>query len=1054
MYDGDETGGLAKKLGAAVITGAVVTLLIFGYVVYRQFRIDVPSRHMAVLTHRTGKDLPNDMEVAPDATYKGVQKEVLNEGRYFYNPYSWDWEIVPMVEIPKGKLGVRIRLHGEELPYGHVVAQKKEQKGIVAEVLKPGRYAINALLIDGKTKQPVKPREKDNYIELIELHNPVVIEAGHKGVVTNLSGDMPEDPNVLLVEEDRRGVQEKTLDPGTYYVNPYMVRVNEIDCRSQRFNLAENKDMGFPSKDGFWVSLDGVVEFRIKPESASKVFVTYNEDYNDTDGNERVDEEIVKKIIMPNARSFCRLRGANKTGRDFIGGETRVEFQNNFQTAMQTACEPLGVEIIQALITEIKPPQAIAGPVRDREVAKQKLQQYKQQELQQQQEALLAVEKEKVKQRQALVSADQEVVKLTVKAEEEQEVAVTKANEDLEVAKLRLEAAKDKAEAIVAQKKAEAGVIEFNNEAEAAGWKKAITALGSGDAFARFTILKRLAPSYREIMTNTADSPLMRIFEQFDADKMPKKYIIIGVLGLLGIGLFLLGFHWTINREYVDEGYSLMVRYKGPLIFGSAESAPAGKFAEQDENGTPLQKGVLREMRGPGRHFYCPIWWETEIVPDVVIKSGEVGIVTCKLGTDLGDQKFLVDGKIGETENKGILRKVLHPGRYRINPYAYKVDVVQTTKEKDSHGQIKYGGWVQIPTGYVGVVTMLADNPITGEKKGIQDKVLPPGLYPINKEEKQVDIIEVGFREATIVMDAVRNKDGSLKLDETGEPVLDVNSGGITFPSNDGFDIHMDFTSIWGLMPQQAPNAVAKFGDVRAVENKVVIPQIESICRNHGSQYSSVELLVGDDRQKFQMETSKDFDDVLKAKDITLLYGLVRHIYIPREVRTPIQMSFIADELKLTREQEQKTAQAEAAYEEALKKVDLESEKIRSDTTKQVAETMALGKKQVAETHAGTEKLVAAIEKQTAALEAQATLVLGEADATGLKLVEEARSQKFQLAVEAFGTPTAYNNWIFASELPEDVKLRLFYAGEGTLWTDLGQGGVKMTYPVKQPPKK
>ena len=536
---------------------------------------------------------------------------------------------------------------------------------------------------------------------------------------------------------------------------------------------------------------------------------------------------------------------------------------------------------------------------------------------------------------------------------------------------------------------------------------------------------------------------------------MKKKYIGLGVFGLIVVGLVFLGFHWTVNREYVPEGHSLMLRYKGPLIFGSVETAPNGQFAEQDENGNPLQKGVLREMRGPGRHFYCPIWWEKTIVPDVVIKSGEVGIVTCKLGTDLEGDQFLVDGKIGETQHKGILRKVLHPGRYRINPYAYKVDVVQTTQEKDSHGQTKYGGWVQIPTGYVGVVTMLADNPLTNEKKGIQSNVLPPGLYPINKAEKQIDIIEVGYREATIVMDGVRNPDGTLKLDETGEPILDVNSGGITFPSSDGFSIHMDFTAIWGLMPAQAPNAVAKFGDVRAVENKVVIPQIESICRNHGSQYTSVQLLVGDDRQKFQVETSEDFTKVLGAKDITLLYGLVRHIYIPREVRQPIQSAFIADELKLTREQEQKTTVAEADLREAERKVDLEGEKIRSDTTKQVAEAMALGKKQVAETEAETEKLVAAIKKETAALEAQATLVLGEAEAGGKKLVEEATSQKFKLAVDAFGSPTAYNNWIFASQLPEDIKLRLFYAGPGTLWTDLGRnGGVQMTYPVKPEEEK
>lgn len=520
-----------------------------------------------------------------------------------------------------------------------------------------------------------------------------------------------------------------------------------------------------------------------------------------------------------------------------------------------------------------------------------------------------------------------------------------------------------------------------------------------------------------------------------------------GGLGVVAFLFLWLAFSWIVNRIYLEPGESLMLRYKGPLVFGSIDSAPAGQFAEQDEDGNPLQKGVLREMRGPGRHFYCPIWWERTVVPDVVIKSGEVGIVTCKLGDDLGNGQFLVDGKIGQTSHKGILRKVLHPGRWRINPYAYKLDIVKTEKDKDSHGQVKHSGWVRIPTGYVGVVTMLADNPLTNEKKGIQDKVLPPGLYPVNKAEKQIDIIEIGFRESTIVMDAARDENGNVRFDETGEPIISKTTRGINFPSNDGFPIHMDFTAIWGLMPDQAPNAVAKFGDVKAVEQKVVVPQIESICRNHGSQYSAVELLVGEDRQKFQLETSDAFQEILKGKEITLLYGLVRHIYIPREVRKPIQDSFIADELKLTRQQEQKTAVAEANLREAEKKVDLESEKIRSDTTKQVAEVMASGHKQVAETHAETEKLVAAITKQTAALEAEASLVLGEAQASGEKLVEEAKSQKFKLAVEAFGGPNAYNNWIFASGLPEDVKLRLFYAGEGTLWTDLGQKPT-LTVPV------
>jgi regulator of protease activity HflC (stomatin/prohibitin superfamily) len=287
-------------------------------------------------------------------------------------------------------------------------------------------------------------------------------------------------------------------------------------------------------------------------------------------------------------------------------------------------------------------------------------------------------------------------------------------------------------------------------------------------------------------------------------------------------------------------------------------------------------------------------------------------------------------------------------------------------------------------------------------------------------------------------------------VDEAGEPQIADSSEGISFPSNDGFPIHMDFTAIWGIMPEQAADAIRTFGNVDAVEQKVVLPQIESICRNSGSLYSAVELLVGEDRQKFQMQTSESFRSVLTEKNITLLYGLVRHIYIPTEVRLPIQTAFIADELKLTREQEQATAIEEGNLREAERKVELEAEKIRADTDKQVAEKLAEGKKQVGETHAETVKLVAAIDKQTAGLEAQATIVLGEADAKARQLLEEARAGRFLLAVAAFGTPEAYNSWIFASGLPDDIELQLLYAGEGTLWTDLEDLGLRANVPVEQ----
>src|SRR5262245_3417623 len=92
-----------RRLLPKFLVAGVLVLLLAAYALYLSCRIDVPPDHIAVLIRKTGHDLDNGQEVAPDADHKGVQAEVLGEGRYFYNPYGWTWEIHPMQQVPEGK---------------------------------------------------------------------------------------------------------------------------------------------------------------------------------------------------------------------------------------------------------------------------------------------------------------------------------------------------------------------------------------------------------------------------------------------------------------------------------------------------------------------------------------------------------------------------------------------------------------------------------------------------------------------------------------------------------------------------------------------------------------------------------------------------------------------------------------------------------------------------------------------------------------------------------------------------------------------------------------
>ena len=377
-----------------------------------------------------------------------------------------------------------------------------------------------------------------------------------------------------------------------------------------------------------------------------------------------------------------------------------------------------------------------------------------------------------------------------------------------------------------------------------------------------------------------------------------------------------------------------------------------------------------------------------------------------------------------------------------------------------------------IPPGYVGVVTNNIDNPATGQVRDIQDDVLQPGIYYINPVEKTVSIISIGFNETTMMVELdgakpapanpggrmmgtsgpgprsrapsggfARGSEARVEGDRLGAPGQKdpafKEGTGIEFPSRDGFPIHMDYTAIWGILPDQAPDVVRQFGTLDDVREKVILPQIGSICRLHGSKHGAVDLLIGESREAFQTDTSEELEKVLASKNLSLLFGLTRHIYVPGAVREPIQKARIADELKLTSDQKQLTAKAQAELTEAKARVTLEENRTRNETDKLVAQVAAEGEKKTRELEATTEKMRAEIDAKTAIVDAQITRILGEAKAKTVELANQAEADRYRQYVEALGGPEAYNRYVFAEGLPSDMKLSIIYAGPGTFWTDL-----------------
>ncbi len=482
---------------AGLVIGLLVVVPLF---VWTFCRIEPGSGEIAVLIRKTGEDLPSGAMIALEPQQKGIQFEVLPEGRYFRNPYTWGWEISKIIDIPAGKLGVLTRLYGKDLPPGEIVAagdcgkaSRDDAKGIVADVLRPGKYRINP------------------YACGIQLFDAISIRPGAVGVVTSLTGHdvldgklAAEARNTYLVGEHMKGVVPQVIDPGAYYLNPYLYNVIEITLQSQRFVLGGEDAINFSTLDGFNVQIEGTIEFSIGRDKAA--LITHQ--VGDL-------EDVLKKLILPRARGFSRIEGSKHPAINFIVGETRQQFQDNLEQHLRQNAQPWGVAIKSVLIRNIVTPDAIASIIRDREISVQNARKFEQQIEQARSLAELTRQEMLAQQNQEKVAAETSRIQAVIRARQDLAVKVTAANQELEVAKLENEAAAAQAGALLAKAQAERDVIELNNKAQAEVITAQVRAFKNGMNLARYSFYQKLGPRIVSLLGSDGPDSFGGLFQPY-----------------------------------------------------------------------------------------------------------------------------------------------------------------------------------------------------------------------------------------------------------------------------------------------------------------------------------------------------------------------------------------------------------------------------------------------------------------------------------------------------------------------------------------------------------
>ncbi|MDF1663193.1 MAG: hypothetical protein P1V97_15565, partial [Planctomycetota bacterium] len=167
------------------------------------------------------------------------------------------------------------------------------------------------------------------------------------------------------------------------------------------------------------------------------------------------------------------------------------------------------------------------------------------------------------------------------------------------------------------------------------------------------------------------------------------------------------------------------------------------------------------------------------------------------------------------------------------------------------------------------------------------------------------------------------------------------------------------------------------------------------------------------------------------------LAALPRGLYVPPKIQLPIMQATIKKELKDTNLEIEKTTGERDKEEQERKKINLEIEKVKSETEYEVSNIKSESSKLVNGFEAQSEQLIASISLKIAKINAETRLIKSEGEATILTYQGNKKAELIRMRAAALGGMDALVMLNFVESLPAKIPFKVLHAGEGTLWTDL-----------------
>ena len=566
---------------------------------------------------------------------------------------------------------------------------------------------------------------------------------------------------------------------------------------------------------------------------------------------------------------------------------------------------------------------------------------------------------------------------------------------------------------------------------------------------------------------------------------MKKQFFSALVLILAAAAALYLVYLWGFCRVYVPPEKMAIVTAKS----GRAP-APGALLVE------PGEKGIWREVLPEGRYFFDPVMYDVKVVPAINIPIGKVGIVTAKVGKPLSPGEIIAPDR----SYQGVWRDVLGPGVYRLNPEGFKVDIVDAINIPL--------GYVGVVTAQTGKPAAPGRMVAPGEKGVLKDVLQPglyyinPRAYQVNVIEigmnqvsmtgKAGSVIEVKNRIAAANDDLNQMSFNTLNTQlqtrqnlmqdmaqapaapasqlyrrtapapakrgarreagaapsaapttapQTPDMVYSIGSF-VEFPSRDGFVIMMDMTVEFELLPEHISRIYMLYGDLPQVVSKIILPQILSVSRLKGSSYKAQDFIMGEGRETFQNNLRDELVAAMREKSIVIHNAIIRNVTIPANILKPIQEASLAVEQNLTNYSLQETAKIEAELNQQIAMIDQKRREIEQETRKLIAGIRAEQQQAVRMIDAATELEVAQLRLQRSEIDARSLKLQGETEVKAAFLRNNEIAAGTEMRAKALGASRFMADLALVEKLNPALKLQVIYAGEGTLWTDLKSGAI------------